>query len=351
MAAAGMPHGMLVLFAPRPPLEYEPPIERKKPKPLRGIADYVSLFETMQPPPKEEFETPKERQVRKKREKIMKHEEELAAKLEKYDPKSLTNGTRNPFATLFVGRISFETTEKKLKREFECYGPIKRVRMIYDLNGKPRGYAFIEFEHEDNMKDAYKVADGRKIDGRRVLVDVERGRTVQGWLPRRLGGGRGPPRTAPPKDKGLGSVGALNARTGPLGGSGGSRPSFGGGMDRRGLQNDYRRDGGGRSSGSFRGNAGGGGSYGGAGGMGGSPGGQHGGGRHHGNAGGLSSYRSNRPSGGRGPGGGIGTGANSESLGSRRGKGPDEWGDDAQQRRRRTGTADRDREDRNRRGR
>ncbi len=34
---------------------------------------------------------------------------------------------------------------------------------------------------------AYKHADGKKIDGRRVLVDVERGRTVKGWLPRRLG--------------------------------------------------------------------------------------------------------------------------------------------------------------------
>ncbi|XP_065427138.1 U1 small nuclear ribonucleoprotein 70 kDa isoform X1 [Chrysemys picta bellii] len=38
---------------------------------------------------------------------------------------------------------------------------------------------------------AYKHADGKKIDGRRVLVDVERGRTVKGWRPRRLGGGLG----------------------------------------------------------------------------------------------------------------------------------------------------------------
>jgi len=38
---------------------------------------------------------------------------------------------------------------------------------------------------------AYKQADGRKIDGRRVLVDVERGRTVPNWRPRRLGGGLG----------------------------------------------------------------------------------------------------------------------------------------------------------------
>ena len=32
------------------------------------------------------------------------------------------------------------------------------------------------------------------LSGRRVMVDVERGRTVEGWLPRRLGGGRGPGR-------------------------------------------------------------------------------------------------------------------------------------------------------------
>jgi U1 small nuclear ribonucleoprotein len=38
---------------------------------------------------------------------------------------------------------------------------------------------------------AYKHADGKKIDGRRVLVDVERARTVKGWLPRRLGCGLG----------------------------------------------------------------------------------------------------------------------------------------------------------------
>lgn len=38
---------------------------------------------------------------------------------------------------------------------------------------------------------AYKQADGKKIDNRRVLVDVERGRTVPNWRPRRLGGGLG----------------------------------------------------------------------------------------------------------------------------------------------------------------
>ncbi|KAI5304987.1 hypothetical protein KEM55_009183, partial [Ascosphaera atra] len=38
---------------------------------------------------------------------------------------------------------------------------------------------------------AYKETDGIKIRDRRVLVDVERGRTVKGWKPRRFGGGLG----------------------------------------------------------------------------------------------------------------------------------------------------------------
>merc|ERR1711953_1659175 len=112
------------------------------------------------------------------------------------------NVSGDPFKTLFVARISYDTTEKKLKREFEVFGSIKRVRMVYDQKGKPRGYAFVEFEHERDLKNAYKQVDGKKIDGRRVMVDVERGRTVEGWLPRRLGGGRGPGRQGkPPKKK------------------------------------------------------------------------------------------------------------------------------------------------------
>lgn len=43
-------------------------------------------------------------------------------------------------------------------------------------------YAFVEYENEEDMRLAYKRGDGRKIDGRRVLVDVERGRTVRNWL-------------------------------------------------------------------------------------------------------------------------------------------------------------------------
>ena len=78
-------------------------------------------------------------------------------------------------------------TEKNIKREFEQYGPIKFVRLVEDEDGKSRGYAFVEFEREEDMKAAFRHADGKKIDGRRIVVDVERGRTVRDWKPRKFG--------------------------------------------------------------------------------------------------------------------------------------------------------------------
>jgi U1 small nuclear ribonucleoprotein len=79
-----------------------------------------------------------------------------------------------------------------LKQEFEYYGPVVDVKLVHDSrNGRSRGYAFVEFENSADLTEAYKDADGRKINGRRILVDVERGRTVKNWKPRRLGGGLG----------------------------------------------------------------------------------------------------------------------------------------------------------------
>ena len=48
----------------------------------------------------------------------------------------------------------------------------------------------------DAFIEAYKKADGKKIDGQRVYVDYERGRSVQEWRPRRFGGGKGNTREA-----------------------------------------------------------------------------------------------------------------------------------------------------------
>ena len=40
----------------------------------------------------------------------------------------------DPFKTLFVARISYDVTEKKLRKEFEEFGPIKRIRLVHDKN-------------------------------------------------------------------------------------------------------------------------------------------------------------------------------------------------------------------------
>ncbi|CAJ0597728.1 unnamed protein product [Cylicocyclus nassatus] len=162
-----------------------------------GIAEYVGLFEDPKDtPPKPIIETRAEKKERRRREK----EELLAYKVEQgiaqWNPAENPNATEDPYKTLFVARINYETSENRLKREFETYGKIKKLAMIHDLNGKPRGYAFIEYSDKSEMSNAYKRADGTKVDGRRLIVDYERGRTQKSWLPRRLGGGKGDTRRA-----------------------------------------------------------------------------------------------------------------------------------------------------------
>mmetsp|Transcript_72281 Transcript_72281/g.211832 ORF Transcript_72281/g.211832 Transcript_72281/m.211832 type:complete len:344 (+) Transcript_72281:100-1131(+) len=201
MSAQGLPAHILALFTPRPPPQHLPPQVDKRQVKTTGCADFVDYFSAEKPPERDAWESPLERKARRHREKVQAHKDALQKLIDKYDPHKDPNASGDPFKTLFVARISYDTTEKKLKREFEVFGSIKRVRMIYDQKGKPRGYAFIEYEHERDLKNAYKQGDGKKIDGRRVMVDVERGRTVEGWMPRRLGGGRGPGRQGKPSKK------------------------------------------------------------------------------------------------------------------------------------------------------
>lgn len=54
---------------------------------------------------------------------------------------------------------NYDTSEAKLRREFEMYGPIKKIIMVHKTeDGKPRGYAFIEYEHERDMHCKYIAA-------------------------------------------------------------------------------------------------------------------------------------------------------------------------------------------------
>ena len=83
-----------------------------------------------------------------------KQEQEVAL----WDPNSNPESTSDPFKTLFVSRINFYTSESKLRREFEQYGPIKSIKVINDkISEKPRGYCFIEFEQEKDMHCKYET--------------------------------------------------------------------------------------------------------------------------------------------------------------------------------------------------
>ncbi|CAM4370656.1 unnamed protein product [Leuciscus chuanchicus] len=193
-----LPPNLLALFAPRDPIPFltqleKLPHEKHHNQPYCGIAPFIRHFEDPRDaPPPTRAETRDERLERKRREKMERRQVVVETELKLWDPHNDTNAQGDAFKTLFVARINYDTTESKLRREFEVYGPIKRIYIVYNKKtGKPRGYAFIEYEHERDMHSAYKHADGKKIDGRRVLVDVERGRTVKGWHPRRLGGGLG----------------------------------------------------------------------------------------------------------------------------------------------------------------
>jgi U1 small nuclear ribonucleoprotein len=118
--------------------------------------------------------------------------------------------------------------------------------MVNDtITGKAKGYAFVEFKHEDDMKKAYRMSTGVKIDGRRIVVDCERGRTVTEWKPRKLGGGLGSTRAIGARPYQERTSGRDDYRS-----SGVRRPSDR--DDHRGGRDDYRResrdrrDGGGR---------------------------------------------------------------------------------------------------------
>ncbi|KAK9898218.1 RNA-binding domain-containing protein [Cystobasidium minutum MCA 4210] len=176
--------------------------------------------------------------LRKKR-----REEAFAKALESYKPTDDPEAVGDPYKTLFIARLSYDATEEDLRREFSMYGPIERISIIRAKSGKnkgkSRGYAFILYEREKDMKEAYKDANNLKLLGRRILVDVERGRTVKGWKPRRLGGGLGgrakpppPAEFAPPPAFGGGGRGGGFGGGGFRGGRGGgfqSRGGFGGG--------------------------------------------------------------------------------------------------------------------------
>ncbi|KAJ7309756.1 hypothetical protein JRQ81_007821 [Phrynocephalus forsythii] len=112
------------------------------------------------------------------------------AMLARYVPNKGVSG--DPHLTLFVARLSLQTTEEKLKEVFSRYGEIRKLRLVRDLvTGFSKGYAFVEYKEERALMKAHRDANRLVVDQREIFVDFELERTLKGWIPRRLGGGFG----------------------------------------------------------------------------------------------------------------------------------------------------------------
>ena len=84
--------------------------------------------------------------------------------------------------SLYVGNMSYNTTETEIRELFEPFGPIADVRIIGD-----KGFGFVEIP-EENMAAAIEAVNGKEVGGRTLTVNEARPKTDR---PRTGGGGGG----------------------------------------------------------------------------------------------------------------------------------------------------------------
>lgn len=196
------------LFAPKLPLVYVPPIdypiEKRRTNNVSPISSWKSQYsEYIKELPAIEAAHPtkqSDRQIKHAAAKArrVKLEESLANQLDEWnkDENPMTTSTYN---TVFILRLDYTLSELDVSQVFTKYGIVESIRIVRDKNGKSRGYAFVVFEREaDALNCVHELArTGVKFkteageSNRTSLVDIERGRVVRNWKPRRLGGGLG----------------------------------------------------------------------------------------------------------------------------------------------------------------
>jgi RNA recognition motif-containing protein len=88
---------------------------------------------------------------------------------------------------LFVGNLSFNTTENDLQDAFAAHGTVLEANLMMDrMTGRPRGFGFITMSTPEEAQKAIEAMNGRDVDGRALTVNVARPREAR---PAGAGGG------------------------------------------------------------------------------------------------------------------------------------------------------------------
>src|SRR5215470_2702240 len=89
---------------------------------------------------------------------------------------------------LYVGNLSFETTENDLQDLFEQHGAVNDVHLVMDrMTGKSRGFAFVTMNDDAQANAAMSALNGHELNGRTLTVNEARPREER---PRPYGPGR-----------------------------------------------------------------------------------------------------------------------------------------------------------------
>ncbi|HEX4343636.1 MAG TPA: RNA-binding protein [Verrucomicrobiae bacterium] len=89
---------------------------------------------------------------------------------------------------LFVGNLSFNTTENDLQDAFAAHGTVVEANLMMDrVSGRPRGFGFVTMSSPEEAQKAIEALNGASIDGRALTVNVARPREER---PAGGGGGR-----------------------------------------------------------------------------------------------------------------------------------------------------------------
>jgi RNA recognition motif-containing protein len=90
---------------------------------------------------------------------------------------------------LYVGNLSYSTTQDALETAFSDHGRVDEVAIVMDREtGRPRGFAFVTMNNEQEARAAIEGVNGREIDGRTVTVNEARPKADRAG---RSGGGGG----------------------------------------------------------------------------------------------------------------------------------------------------------------